>query len=299
MTEYNYCFVKKNKIYEEIYEMIEEEELSMSKPAHTDKIIYEITKIIKKAKYIDIISKSSTSNTNELLEEIMLSLIEENKLLETPGKQGNTLLLHSNDDYYYETLYLENVLESKLNKDDNVNQLISISNIDLEPILNCAAIIKTGYSNGNPVCKSISLDDIIEIVVSNFYHTGIVISDDGNIIELKYSGDNPTLIIGNRFRKGQIGEIYGLSILPWIEEGEKENELASKLLGTMIKGRVFLMTFSPISNRKHWNLTKHTVENILKISDNKEKINQINKELEDQTKQLNPFYLIKKIAQLK
>ena len=82
-------------------------------------------------------------------------------------------------------------------------------------------------------------------------------------------------------------------------QGEKENEIASKLLGTMIKGRVFLMTFSPISNRKHWNLTKHTVENILKISDNKEKINQINKELEDQTKQLNPFYLIKKIAQLK
>ena len=175
--------------------MIEDEDLSMSKSTDTDNIIYQITKMVKKAKYIDIIKKGSSSN--ELLEEIMLSLTDNNKISEKSGLQGNTLLLHSNDYYYYETMYLENLRDSKLKKDDDVNQLVSISNIELEPILDSAVIVKTGYSDGNPVSKLITLDDITEIVVSNFYHVGVVINEDGTMIELKYSGDNPTLILGN------------------------------------------------------------------------------------------------------
>ena len=116
------------------------------------------------------------------------------------------------------------------------------------------------------------------------------------MIELKYSGDNPTLILGNRFKKGEVGEVFGITMLPWIEPSEKENKIASKLLGTNIKGRIFIMIFSPISNKKHWNLTKNTVDNILKILEDEEKTKKINEEIEKQTKQLNPFNLIKKFA---
>ena len=165
MSEYNFCLINKNKIYEEIHEMIEDEELSMSRQDDTDKIIYQINKIIKKAKYINIIKKGNTSN--ELLEEIMNSLINENSQ-ETQETQGNTLLLHANDDYYYETIYLENLINPD-QKDDDVNQLVTISNIELEPIINNAVIVKTGYTDGNPVCKLITMDDIGEIIINNLF----------------------------------------------------------------------------------------------------------------------------------
>jgi hypothetical protein len=289
MSGYNFCLINKNKIYEEIYEMIDDEELSMSRQDDTDKIIYQINKIIKKAKYINIIKEGNTSN--ELLEEIMNSLINEN----SQETQGNTLLLHANDDYYYETIYLENLINPD-QKEDDVNQLVTISNIELEPITMDAVIVKTGYIDGNPVCKLITMDDIGEIIINNFYHTGIIINEDGSLLELKYSGDNPTLIIGNKFQKGDYGDVLGITMLPWIEPSEKENKVASKLLGMEIKGRIFLMTFCPITNKKHWSLTKQTVENILKILDDKEKTKKLYEEIDKQSKQTNPFYLIKKLV---
>ena len=46
MSEYNFCLINKNKIYEEIHEMIEDEELSMSRQDDTDKIIYQINLLV-------------------------------------------------------------------------------------------------------------------------------------------------------------------------------------------------------------------------------------------------------------
>ena len=40
----NYCIIKKNKIYEELYDIVEQEELSMNNPNHEDKIKYLIEK---------------------------------------------------------------------------------------------------------------------------------------------------------------------------------------------------------------------------------------------------------------
>jgi hypothetical protein len=190
---------------------------------------------------------------------------------------------------------MENLIDKKPKLDDDINQLATISNIDLEPILNDSAIVKTGYSDGNPVCESITIDDICEIMINNFYHKGILIDEDGNIKELTYSGDNPTIILGNKFQKCDSGDVLGLLILPWVEKSEKVNLLASKILGIEIKGRVFLMTFSPITNKRHWNLSKEVIENIIKILDDKDKKVKIYDVIDKENKQSNPFYLIKKV----
>lgn len=289
MSEYNYCLIKKNKIYEQIYDMLEIEELSMSNPDHDNKIIYELEKIIKKAKFIEI--KKSESNKDDLLAEMMIAITSEHE----PGLQGNTMLLHANDDYYYEVIYMENPSNKNFKKDEHINEFASISNIELEPIMKDCVFVKTGYTDGVAVCKAITIDDICEILINNFYHKGILIEDNGKIIEITYSGDNPTIVLGNKFQKGDTGDVLGLTILPWVEPNENKNEIASKILGTSIKGRVFLMTFSPISCKRHWSLSKETIDNILKVLDNKEKINKVYDEIDKQNKQVNPFYLIKKV----
>lgn len=292
MGDFNYCFVSKNNLYDEIREMIEEEELSMSRFDDTDEIIYQIKKIVLGAKYLKI-KYSEEPDSNKLIEQIMMDITEENQSNEM---QGNTLLLHSNDSYYYEVIYLENMINH--DRDINeINELATISNIETEPILKDCAIVKTGYLDGKPVCKEITREDIFEIVVNNFYHVGLLINEDGTMKEIKYSGDNPLLIIGNTFVKGDIGDILGITVLPWVEsKGTKENIVASKLLCTNVKGRVFLMTFCPITNKKHWNITQQIAEDILKILDSPEKTKQIYDEIEKEKKNVNPFYLIKKVV---
>ena len=157
--------------------MIEEEELSMSKFDDTDEIIYQIKRIVLGANYLKI-KYSEEPDSNKLLEQIMMDITEENQ---SPEMQGNTLLVHANDNYYYEVIYLENMVN--LNRDVNdINELATISNIETEPILKDCAIIKTGYSDGKPVCKEITREDIFEIVVNNFYHIGLLINEDGSIL---------------------------------------------------------------------------------------------------------------------
>ena len=98
MGDFNYCLVSKNNIYDEIREMIEDEELSMSKFDDTDKITYQIIKMVLGAKYLKF-KYSEEPDSNKLLEQIMMDITEENQSTEM---QGNTLLVYANDNYYYE-----------------------------------------------------------------------------------------------------------------------------------------------------------------------------------------------------
>lgn len=290
MSDYNYCLVNKNKIHEEIVEMITDEELTMSNPSNTEEIIYQIGKIVKNAKYLTF--KYTEPDSNKLIEEIMCDIIKDNNSEEM---QGNTLLVYSNDDYYFETIYLENLINPD-HKIEEINELVTISNIEIEPIMKDCAIVKTGYTDGKPVCKEITLNDITEIVVNNFYHIGLLINEDGTMKEIRYSGDNPLLVIGNTFKRGESGDVFGIAMLPWSEKGEKENKVASKILQMSVKGRIFIMTFCPISNKKLWNMTQKVAEDIIKALDNEEKKKQIYEEIDKQNKNVNPFYLIRKIV---
>ncbi len=56
------------------------------------------------------------------------------------------------------------------------------------------------------------------------------------------------------------------------------------------------MIFSPITCKKHWSITKQVIKNMIKILNNEEKTKKIYEEIDKQSKQVNPFYLIKKFV---
>jgi hypothetical protein len=87
--------------------------------------------------------------------------------------------------------------------------------------------------------------------------------------------------------------MYGLTLVCYQEESNIENKVASKLIGNSLSGRVFITTLCAISNKRFWSLSKNSINNLLKLLDDKESSNLINKEImSDKLK--NPFFLIKK-----
>lgn len=287
----NYCLVKVNKIYEEIYDMLEDKNLSMHQVDDTNNILYEIKKIITNNKNIII---SDNMDCENLLEEIMVNITKEDI---NNTKQGNTILLYASDDCMYELVYMEDY--SNEQGDEYLNQLASICNIELIPIYGDICIVKTNYKNKILESKELNLNDIINIIVSNFYHTGIMIYPDGTYKEIMFSGDKPNYVIGNTFSKINQFEIFGLVLVIYSEDikSDEHNETVSKLMDEEINGKVFITLLCPLTNKKYWNITNTTIKNILSIKENKDSLSNINKEIFDD-KLINPFFLIKKYCVL-
>ena len=283
----NYCLVKVNKIYEEIYDMLEDKNLSMHQVDDTNNILYEIKKIVTNNQNIII---SDNMDCENLLEEIMVNITKDDI---NNTKQGNTVLLYASDDYMYELVYMEDYSHEQ--GDEYLNQLASICNIELIPIYGDICIVKTSYKNKVLESKELNLNDIINIIISNFYHTGIMIYADNTHKEIMFSGDKPNYVIGNTFSKVNQFEIFGLVLVIYSEDvkSDKNNEIVSKLMDEEINGKVFITLLCPLTNKKYWNITNTTIKNILSIKENKDSLSSINKEIFDD-KLINPFFLIKK-----
>ncbi len=287
MSEFNYCLVKVNKIYQQIQDMLDEEDISMNNTNHNFKVQHELGKIIKQATFINFSNIFNTSD--ELLEQIFVDITEKNK---EDGMQGNTLLLFANTRYSFEVIYLEDLRKKQI--EDNLNEFATITNLELEPIFNDCGIVKVGYENGTHVHKKITQNDIIEIITNCFYHKGVLVQEDGSLKELEYSGDNPCLMLGLSFKMCASFQLLGLHFVPYIEPSDKINEKASKIFGNETKGRVFFIVLSPVNGKKFWSLEKEGFDMILSILSDEEKVKKIDAEIETEKKAVNPFFLIKK-----
>jgi hypothetical protein len=293
MEENNFCLIKKNKIYEDLYEILEDEELIMDNPQHKTSIKYKIEKLIKS--YLE--NKVSISNNFETseqnLEEIMLSITTNSE-----DEQGNTLLMFANSNYMYEVIFMEKLgIEIS---DDELNQLVSISNVELSPIYGNCAIVKTSYRDGELKQSIIKIEDLIDLFTHNFYHMGVMINPDNSMQEIEFTGENPNLVIGGNFKMLSPLNLFGLTLVGYLEKGETINKLATKIYGNEIKGRFYLAVMCPITNKKFWSIDKNFINNLTKLIDflygsaeEKKKIEELEKELNDD-KLKNPFFLIKK-----
>ncbi len=288
MSGLNYCLIKKNKIYESIQDLMDLEELSMNNPNHNEKVFDKISNLVKKSRFIEF--RGNENDTNSLLENIMLSITDENK---SKNIQGNTLLLYGNDEEYYEVIYMENLIEKNKNNDD-LNEFASISNTSLEPIFGDCVIVKTCLEKDKHVPKIITVENICEILINNFYHKGIIINTDGTTKELIYSGDSPLPVVGGKFKRSGEINVLGLILVPWIEDGQEVNQIATKLFGSEIKGRIFLTILSPVTSKRYWSISITNLNSILSILEDKEKTNQISNEIIESNYTINPFFLIKK-----
>jgi hypothetical protein len=298
MKLYNYCLIKKNKLYEELYEILEEDELVMDNYNHSETIKYKIKKLV--TSYLnDKIKLSNGYTTNEeSFENLMLEITQNTDDNLDDNLQGNTLLTYADENSMYEIVFMEDLITEKT--ETELNQIASISNIELAPIYGNIAIVKTCYEKGKMVSGTIYEEDIVNLIINNFYHKGVMINTDGTTKEIEFTGDNPNLIIGGNFKQTKPLQLFGLTLVGYNEQGTELNEKATKIFGDEIKGRFYITTLCPITNKRFWGLTNEILQNLLKLinylngnSEEKEKINKMDKELED-NKLMNPFFLIKK-----
>jgi hypothetical protein len=88
-------------------------------------------------------------------------------------------------------------------------------------------------------------------------------------------------------------ERLGLHLALFVEEGNRVNEIATRLYGNETKGRVYITLLNPPFNKKFGNFTKELLDIILKVLNNSENVKQIEKEVMDD-KMDNAFMIINK-----
>lgn len=289
MKKSNYCFVNKNKIYAEIFDELLDEELSMFNREHNDKIKRYLEKKIVSNNSITI-SETFQSN-DEIISELITQIT---KSASTNDLQGNTVLMFADNENMYELFHMENLI--KKNSDDDLNELCSISNIHLIPVYWGCGIFKSSYSTGVIRPELITLKDLANIFIQNYYHKGVMINTDGKLLEIEFTGEDPFKIIGTNFKQSNITNVIGFNLIPFIESGNELNTVGSTILGREVKGRMFISLLCPTSNKKIWDIDIKTVNDIINIIENENlyKKNQNYIDNHDTDKDINPFYFLKK-----
>lgn len=283
-----FSIIKKNNLYEQVYDLLDMEELNMNNPHHQEKIYYHINKFILNNKS-DIFYSDNFTDKELFYEELFVQLTNNDN--KDDGSQGNTQVLFADKTSMYEMVHLENF--NIKYEESQMNQFATVSNPELKPIYGNCAIIKTLYENGEYVISDVNPEDISKVFMNNFYHDGVMIDVKDNMIDVQFAGTEPNNFIGSLFKPYSSVEIFGLHLVPFIEEGDKINNIASKLLGTQIKGRVYMTTLCAPNNTKFWNLCKKDIEDILDINNYPDKVKEINNEFVN-NKFTNPFFLLKK-----
>lgn len=291
--ELNYCELKKNTIYAEMYDELLDEELNMNKPEHNDKIKTYLEKKINSSDFVKI-SKKFTNN-NDLMEDLILKIESGAANFKL---QGNTLLMFADDSSMYELFYMEDLTQPI--PSNWLNEFGSLTNIFLQPVYWTCGIFKSSYSKDGKIYSDIMTKlDVSKLYISNFYHKGVIINQDESMIELEFTGEDPYKMIGTNFTQSGTLDLFGFNLVPWIEKIQNPtntqlNLKASKILGSETYGRVFFALVCPNTNKKFWNLGIKTIKDILFVIDNKEIQDKISKEVEMAEINLNPFYIMNK-----
>lgn len=287
----NYCELKRNKIYAEVYDELLDEELNMNNPSHNDKIKYWMEKKLKSSDFIQI--SNTFENKQDLIEDLILKIDADSN--NNPNIQGNTLMMYADDNSMYELFYMEDL--TKKIPETELNEFGSITNIFLQPVCWTCGIFKSSYGNDGSIYSDIiTKSDVIKLYIQNYYHKGVMLNPDGSMTEIEFTGENPFNTIGNNFTQSNTLDLFGFNLIPWVENSSSTqlNVCASKIMGSEIYSRVFISIVCPNTNKKFWDITPTTINNILKIIDNKEIQNKIQQEIEQSEININPFYFIKK-----
>lgn len=303
---FSYCLIKKNCLYQTLYAYIEKQKLNMYNPKHYDLIKDYIKRFLDETDYITISEKFGASDS--LFENLLDSIITDNNAsLSSTNKedrdsvdvnnQGNTILAYGDSKKAYEIVYNEFFNnEDKEKMPDIINEFGSITNVDMAPIYGSCALLKTVYNKSNNELKlsTITKNDVYELLVNTFYHSGVLINTDGTMNELVFSGEDPCYMIGSSFKISDTVQLVGLSWSVFIEkDGKDDNTIVSEFLSKPIKGRVFITVLCPVTNKKFINITQNEFKEILDLLKDKNKVERINKDYMENIN-VNPFFLINK-----
>lgn len=281
----NFCLVKKNNIYHEIYDMLDDEDISMFKVDDAFKVQYKLANLVKKHSCFQFHNSTKDSFIDDALQHLVNN--------DSEHYQGNTIYTFADSKNCYEIIYSENFGN---NSDSDLNQFASISNIDTEPIFKDCILLKSSYNNGNYLMDDIDINDIVKITTCNFYHTGVVIDTNNILTNFEFTGENPLNFIGHTFKEFGKFDILGFTFLIYNESNNNKNDIASAFLNTDIYGRICITLLTPQHNKKFWNITSNDINNILNILKNPETIQLIHKEQDHESKNFNPFVSLDKYS---
>ncbi len=294
--ELNYCELKKNTIYAEMYDELLDEELNMNKSEHNDKIKTYLEKKINNSDFVKISEKFT--NSNNMMEDLILKIESDAPNFKL---QGNTLLMYADDSSMYELFYMEDLTQPISSISSGcLNDFASISNIFLQPVCWTCGIFKSSYgSDGKIYSDIITKSDVSKLFISNFYHKGVIINQDESMLELEFTGEDPYKIIGTNYTQSNTIDLFGFNIVPWVEKNQNPtntqlNLSASKIIGSETYGRVFFAIVCPNTNKKFWDIRIKTIKDILFVIENKDIRDKISKEVEMAEININPFYIMKK-----
>lgn len=281
----NFCLVKKNNLYHDIYDMLDEEDISMHRVDDSFKVQYKLANLIRK--------NSSFEFHNSTSEKLIYDSLEFLSKNDSENYQGNTLYAFADNKYCYEIIYSE--FFNNVNNNE-LNQFASISNIETEPIYKDCILLKSSYNNGKYIMENIDINDVVKIVTANFYHKCVVIDTNNNINNVEFTGENPLNFIGHTFKELGKFEILGFNFLIYNEPSDVKNDIASNLLNTNINGRICITLLTPINNKKFWNITDSDIFNIINILKTPENIQLVNNEQDQESKNFNPFVTLDKYS---
>ncbi len=290
---YNYCIISQNKMYDEIHELLVDDDLHVGNESEDREIENIIFKYISNLKCIEF-SKTYTNNVDNtngknsiFLDDIMFSIYDNTNTdinINTNNNNkpidANTITIYANENITYEIVYIEHKNENKNN--ECLNHFASISNMNLLPMYRTIALIKTDYSSGINKNCIITKNDIYKIIMHNFYHVGVMVDIDGdNIIEITYSSEYPYKKIGNNFMKYDVVNIFGMNFIVYYDENKNKNknENASIFCNKDIYCRIFISLLSYEKSKKIWDVSKCLITKIIEIKKNNELFNKINDEI--------------------
>ena len=300
---FSYCLIKKNCLYQTLYVYIEKQKLNMYNPKHYDLIKDHIKKFLDETEYITVSEKFGATDT--LFEHLLSSIITDNNAsLSSTNKedivdvnnQGNTMLAYGDSKKAYEIVYNEFFNgENTENLASVINEFGAITNIDMVPIYGSCGLLKTVYNSPDGLkLSTVTKNDIYELIINTFYHSGVLINADGTMTELVFSGEDPCYMIGSAFKLSETIQLLGLSWAIFVEkDGKIDNVIVSEFMSKPIKGRAFITVLCPITNKKFINITLNEFKDILELLKDQTKIDSINKDYTENINS-NPFFLINK-----
>jgi hypothetical protein len=172
------------------------------------------------------------------------------------------------------------------NQDDKVDQmpknmLGSFISCDKKLLFNTVVLFKTELPSTDKTAKviDVTIEDLVSLVMDNFYHTGVRVYDDNRIEQVYFNNGNQFVdplnnfgikhtdhilldenygVVENRLLKFNLNFIYNSK-----DDTQRINEPMTRLMQRIVKGNGIIT--SPYKENSYYDLYKQDIINLLKI----------------------------------
>jgi hypothetical protein len=257
----NHCVIPVNKIYTQLADILEEEELFMNRLEDE----YEIKQIIRRLVHDLPITESRNYRTSDENYVAMTHVISNSIADKEKERFFETVYMEMNDDYTYQLVYNES-----RGTDENLNDFATIANNEQMPIYDTCCIVKA--SNKQVSCH-ITKEDVANIYINMYYHIGLMVRvrnvvDVEEELEWKFVGDLPEPYLPNGFVKREDVFFCGLNLAIYGDNEPPQNQKVSTLFGKPFYGNIIIAMACPVSGKYYSNFTRKTFATLLELRRN-------------------------------